>query len=146
MKIIVWGCASYRSMAFKWCADVIWNSLKTKTDEKFGKKEWVNQRVYGHGWRFLDCRVPRKKGNTFKLVGKKTGAKAQPRYNGFRVISVRVITALQCTFYLENKTSSGAMHFCILVRSISLQHFRVPPVIELSAGLKFYNSKASVKA
>ena len=97
MKIIVEGCASYRSMAFKWCADVIWNSLKTKTDEKFGKKEWVNQRVYGHGWRFLDCRVPRKKGNTFKLVGKKTGAKAQLRYNGFRVISDRVITALQCS-------------------------------------------------
>ena len=97
MKIILEGCASYRSMAFKWCADVIWNSLKTQTDEKFGKKEWVNQRVYGHGWRFLDCRVPRKKGNTFKLVGKKTGAKAQPRYNGFRVISDRVITALQCT-------------------------------------------------
>ena len=24
------------------------------------------------------CRVPRKKGNTFKLVGKKTGAMAQP--------------------------------------------------------------------
>ena len=74
MKIIIEGCASYRSMAFKWCTDVIWNSLKTKTDEKFGKKEWVNQRVYGHGWRFLDCRVPRKKGNTFKLVGKKNGS------------------------------------------------------------------------
>ena len=27
---------------------------------------------------------------------KKTGAMAQPRYNGFRVISDRVITALQC--------------------------------------------------
>ena len=74
MKIIVEGCASYRSMAFKWCVDVTWNSLKTKTDEKFGKKEWVNQWVYGHGWRFLDCRVPRKKGNTFKLVGKKNGS------------------------------------------------------------------------
>ena len=50
-----------------------------------------------HGWRFLDCRVPRKKGNTFKTGGeKKTGAKAQPRYNGFRVISDRVITVLQC--------------------------------------------------
>ena len=98
MKIIVEPCANYRSMAFKWCADIIWNSLKTtKTDEKFGKKEWVNQRVYGHGWRFLDCRVPRKKGNTFKLVGeKKPGATAQLRYNGFRVICDRVITALQC--------------------------------------------------
>ena len=28
--------------------------------------------------------------------GKKTGATAQPRYNGFRVICDRVITALQC--------------------------------------------------
>ena len=53
--------------------------------------------IYVHGWRFLDCRVPRKKGNTFKMVGgKKTGATAQPRYNSFRVICDRVITALQC--------------------------------------------------
>ena len=28
---------------------------------------------------------------------KKTGATAQPRYNGIRVICDRVITALQCT-------------------------------------------------
>ena len=89
MKIIVEPCASYRSMAFKWCADVIWNSLKTtKTDEKFGKKEWVNQRVYGHGWRFLDCRFPRKKGNTFELVGEK---KREPQPN--RVITVSALYA-----------------------------------------------------
>ena len=50
------------------------STLKTKTDEKFGKKEWVNQQVYGHGWRFLDCRIPQKKGNTFKLVEKKNGS------------------------------------------------------------------------
>ena len=45
-------------------------------------------------------RLPRsaEKGQHFQTGGKKkTGAKAQPRYNGFRVISDRVITALQCT-------------------------------------------------
>ena len=37
------------------------------------------------------------KGQHFQTGGeKKTGAKAQLRYNGFRVISDRVITALQC--------------------------------------------------
>ena len=44
-------------------------------------------------------RLPRsaEKGQHFQTGGKKkTGAKAQPRYNGFRVISDRVITALQC--------------------------------------------------
>ena len=48
-----------------------------------------------------------KKGNTFKLVKKKkkTGAMAQPRYNGFRVISDRVITALQC-IWLTYKSDS----------------------------------------
>ena len=47
-------------------------------------------------------RLPRsaEKGQHFQTGGKKkTGAKAQPRYNGFRVISDRVITALQCTTY-----------------------------------------------
>ena len=90
MKIIVEHRASYRSMAFKWCTDVIGNSLRTKTDEKFGKKEWVNQRVYGHGWRFLDCRVPWKKGNPFKLVGGGGGGgKLEPRPN--RVITVSAL-------------------------------------------------------
>ena len=38
MKMTVESHASYSSMAFKRCADDIWNSLKTNTDEKFGKK------------------------------------------------------------------------------------------------------------
>ena len=49
-------------------------------------------------------RLPRsaEKEQHFQTGGeKKTGAKAQPRYNGFRVISDRVITALQCIFYLQ---------------------------------------------
>ena len=43
------------------------------------------------------------KGNIFKTGGgggnakKKLGATDQPRYNGFRVISIRVKTTLQCT-------------------------------------------------
>ena len=87
MKMTVESRASYHSMAFKWCADVIWNSLKTIiTDEKFDKKERVNQRVYGYGWRFFDCQVLRKKGNTFKLGKKKNyKKKREPRPN--RVIT-----------------------------------------------------------
>ena len=73
MKIIVEGCASYHSMAFKWCTDVIWNSLKTKTDEKFGKKEWVNQRIWS---RLAIFRLPRsaEKGQHFQTGGKKNGS------------------------------------------------------------------------
>ena len=43
-----------------------------------------------------------KKAKFSKRVGegemqKKVGATDQPRYNGFRVISIRVLTTLQCT-------------------------------------------------
>ena len=51
-------------------------------------------------------RLPRsaEKGQHFQTGGEKTGAKAQPRYNGFRVISDRVITALQCSFCTAKAT------------------------------------------
>ena len=47
------------------------------------------------------------KGQHFQTGGGKMGAKAQPRYNGFRVISDCVITALQCTMYHNTKDESN---------------------------------------
>ena len=42
--------------------------------------------------------------------GKKTGATAQPCYNGFRAISDRIITALQCIW--QNKLPSVYAIMC----------------------------------
>ena len=53
--------------------------------------------------RLVIFRLPRsaKKGQHFQTGwGKKTGATAQPLYNGFRVICDRVIMALQCILFI----------------------------------------------
>ena len=134
--------ASYRSMAFKRCADVIWNSLNKYRWKVMLKKERVNQLVYGHGWRFFDCWGLQKKGQHFqtgeKKLQKKKKKKREPRSN--RVITVspfnisdRIITALQCTSWrhdirLHHKISTK----CAFVQTLLVHEYSISNSEKLS--------------
>ena len=95
MKMTIESRARYWSMAFKRCAEVIWNSLKTNTDEKLGKKKMSIRSQLTFIWLPSSA----KKGQHFQIgeklqkKKKKTGSHGptvlkwfpcykQPRYNG----------------------------------------------------------------